>query len=545
MVTAYQPVTYSATALLGSRLYIYGGLTNLSSSASITSQFATVSLANDFDTDEIPWEYLPGSYRTAMGPGMPSHDQRRFIVTGNYDHLGHSAALIFDSTSRIWRQAPGLPGDASNVNDYGRTMPGATLDTHTGVLIQFGGANRTNITNEINLLDTNKATDMMIWTYSGYLDSVPPIYAPLMIYLSTPKLTLIMGGCDQLDSSGNPSHFVTFDTLYTLTSDSVVTMRLKTSRIMVQGTIPPPRLLPCIAVLPDGNVLMMGGGNPNEALADAWILNTQSWTWSERPIKDMPAEGVMGHSCQAASNKQILVIGGHNNNGFVQNPLSVIRTEDWSWKDHFDVPGFSKGVKIGLGVTVVVVIGAIVAGLVIRWKRSKMASQGNGDANISKTKPRTPRSRSGTGVSSFHTGTQRPKRNTRTHRRESEQSEHMQNHIPRHHPSQQGGDSADCHSGTGSIISQTLPGYTMHEDDARSITRSIDGSPSSTILGGASPSLPLYDHFWTSRAHERGPEPRQDQVLEMDNLFSQESERDPEPGLHHAATQPHVNTEHP
>ncbi|KAG0247685.1 hypothetical protein BG011_001082, partial [Mortierella polycephala] len=308
-VAAYQPVTYSATALLGSRLYIYGGLTNLSSSASISSQFATVSLANDFDTDDIPWEYLPGSYLTAMASGMPSHDQRRFIVTGNYDHLGHSAALIFDSTSRIWKQAPDLPGDASTMNDYGRIMPGAALDTHTGVLIEFGGANRTNITNEINILDTNKATDMVTWIYSGYLDSVPPIYAPLMIYLPTPRLTLIMGGCDQLDSNGNPSHFVTFDILYTLTSDSIITTRLETSRIMVQGTIPPPRLLPCIAVLPDGNVLMMGGGNPNEALADAWVLNTQSWTWSERSIKDMPAQGIMGHSCRAADNKQILVIG--------------------------------------------------------------------------------------------------------------------------------------------------------------------------------------------------------------------------------------------
>ncbi|KAF9354511.1 hypothetical protein BGX34_010961, partial [Mortierella sp. NVP85] len=80
---SFQPVTYPVTAVLGSRLYVYGGLTDMSSPTSYTAQFATLSLMDDFDTDDIPWEFLPSELPTGLAPGASSRDQRRFIVGGN------------------------------------------------------------------------------------------------------------------------------------------------------------------------------------------------------------------------------------------------------------------------------------------------------------------------------------------------------------------------------------------------------------------------------------------------------------------------------
>ncbi|KAI8596442.1 hypothetical protein EDD21DRAFT_358142 [Dissophora ornata] len=379
----YQPVSYSATAVLGSRLYIYGGLTNISSSTSYTSQFATLSLTNAFDTDDLPWEFLPGNITTAMAPGAGSRDQRRFIVGGSRNNVGHAPAIVFDSSLRTWSQTTDLPGDTTIMQNYHRDSPGMSLDQTNGMLIQFGGMNATNnITNDLTLLDTSKASNAMTWSYSGSLDSVPALYAPILLYIPNNKQTLIMGGCDLMDSTGTPSHCAAFDTLYTLSSDSAVSATPKASRISVNGTVPSARLMPCAVVMSDGNVLMLGGGDPTNALADAWILNTQSWTWFQRNITDFPVDGIMGHSCQLGPNDQILVIGGHSGVNFVQTPLSIIKIKNWSWACHYWVPGFSTGIKVGLAMTTVIVVGAIIAGLWIRWRRNKMAAlekvQGHG-----------------------------------------------------------------------------------------------------------------------------------------------------------------------
>ncbi|KAF9367167.1 hypothetical protein CPB97_006203 [Podila verticillata] len=43
--------------------------------------------------------------------------------------------------------------------------------------------------------------------------------------------------------------------------------------------------------------------------------------------------------------------------------------QDWRWVNKYQVPGVSAGVKIGLTLSVVVVVGAIIAGLLIRRQR--------------------------------------------------------------------------------------------------------------------------------------------------------------------------------
>ncbi|KAI1313437.1 hypothetical protein EDD11_002544 [Mortierella claussenii] len=392
LAISYQRVSYPATAMLGSRLYIYGGITESSSSlltsTAYSSQFATLSLTNGFDTDDnLPWEFLPGYMATAMAPGSPSRDQRRFIVGGSRNNQGNAPALVFDSTTRIWSQTGDLPavGGVGVMQGYRRDSPDMAMDLTTGMLVQFGGSNATHAaTNALTVLDTNKASNMMSWSYSGYLDTVPALFAPIVLYLPTIKATLIMGGCDQLDNSSVPVHCATFDTLYTLSSDSIVstagpkaTVVKAKSGTELEMDLPNARVMPCAVVMPDGNVMIMGGGTPGTtsgAMADTWILNTRTWTWAPREIEDFPKNGIMGHSCQIASHDQMLVIGGHANGEFMPNPISVIKMRKWAWSGHYFVPGFSTGVKVGLALSVVVVLGAIIAGLWIRWRRSKMAA---------------------------------------------------------------------------------------------------------------------------------------------------------------------------
>ncbi|KAF9409125.1 hypothetical protein BGZ94_002074 [Podila epigama] len=417
----YQPVAYSTTAILGSRLYVIGGQTDLTNEGSFTSQIATLSLSDSFDGDSIPWVFMPGTFATARAPGVAGRDQRRIFFGGNVNNVGRSPIMAFDTTTQVWTQGPDIPPKSAsspgnpddNENEskheeddnhdkdkkdekdekdeknkenilppaatpYSRTASGVALDSTATVLVQFGGANATGQpTNELSLLDPGRYTGILKWIYWGTVPNVPALYAPLMVYLPNSRQTLIMGGCDVLDTQGHPTQCVGFETVYTLSSDTVSSTVPIVRRVNVSassnGAMPAPRVMACVVALDDGNVFLFGGGNPKSPLADAWILNVQTWTWSERPIEDLPSEGIMGHGCELTKVEQILVIGGHHGDTFVSRPLSVIRLKDWSWKDQFDVPGFSTGVKIGLSLSSLVVLGAILAGLFIRRRRSKRA----------------------------------------------------------------------------------------------------------------------------------------------------------------------------
>ncbi|KAF9953456.1 hypothetical protein BGZ65_004668, partial [Modicella reniformis] len=69
------------------------------SSTSYTSQFAILSLEDDFDTDDLSWYFLSGPIATAQAPGASSWDQRRFILGGNRNNVGKAPANVFDSTT--------------------------------------------------------------------------------------------------------------------------------------------------------------------------------------------------------------------------------------------------------------------------------------------------------------------------------------------------------------------------------------------------------------------------------------------------------------
>jgi hypothetical protein len=322
---AYQPVSYSAAAVLENRLFIYGGLTNLSSPTSYTSQFLTVPLKDEFDTGKIPWEFHTegsssySSMATAMAFGSPSYDYNRFIVTGNLNNIGRSPAIVYDTDSHTWSPTADLPMNevgnmtipaVNRMQDYRRDSPGVALDRTNGMLIEFGGRNATAITNEISILNTTKSSNSMTWSYSGFLDTVPALYAPILTYLPWLNTTLIMGGCDQMGADGVPTRCASFDAVYTLSSDSVRSATPQAMRISVPGTVfPPPRVFTC-TFLRNNNIYMLGGGDPVKPLADAWILRTKNWTWTQTTMANFPAKGIMGHSCHMANFDQVVVVGG-------------------------------------------------------------------------------------------------------------------------------------------------------------------------------------------------------------------------------------------
>ncbi|KAF9319253.1 F-box only protein 42 [Podila horticola] len=485
---AYQPVTYATTALLGTRLYIIGGQTDLTLPTSYTAQIATISLTDSFDGDTPPWDFMPNSFATARAPGVPARDQRRIFLGGNTNNLGHSPAMAFDTNTRIWTQAPELPGGASAMKNYTRSASGVALDTSNGVLVQFGGANATGQpTNELSLLDTGKPSGIMSWSFNGLLHNLPALYAPIVVYLPNTRTTLIMGGCDQLDTQGNPAHCASFDTLYTISSETVTSTMPVARQINATavpnsdgtaGPMPPPRVMACAVVLADGNVLVLGGGNPKSPLADAWVLNIQNWTWLKRAVGGIPEEGIMGHSCELTRREQILVIGGHHGDTFVSRPISIIRMQDWHWVDKYEVPGFSVGVKIGLTLSIVVVVGAIVAGLLIRRQRIRKTR------NVVNVKKPT------SGSSQAHHNGRRASGRTRREHRDRNSSRQASIHQSLDNAERgQGPREFHRQSSSGGPRSSSADDYPMTPTRNRSF--SPDGSVTSTVIGSMS-SPPAY-----------------------------------------------------
>ncbi|KAF9146163.1 hypothetical protein BGX30_003508 [Mortierella sp. GBA39] len=513
----YQPVSYPATAVLENRLFVYGGLTNLSSPTSYTSQFLTLQLDDDFDTDKTPWEFHTegsssySSMATAMASGSPSKDYNRFIVTGNRNNIGRSPATVYDTDSHTWSPAADLPEVAGNattrMQDYRRDSPGVALDTKSGMLIEFGGRNATAITNEISILNTTKPSDQMTWSYSGYLNAVPALYAPILTYLPWQNATLIMGGCDHMGADEIPTQCASFDTVYTLSSDSVLSATPQATQISLRGTVfPPPRVFTC-TFLRNNNIYMVGGGEPltMKPLADVWILSTKNWTWTQTTMSNSPSKGIMGHSCLIANYDQVVVVGGHDTDGFLQRPLSVIKLRDMSWSGNYYAPGVSIGAKVGLGVSIVVVLGAIAAGLLLRRRRARAAA-----ANALKRQASVDRPENNTGrrrrvkrsQSSRSGGDVLPQHNDHHHQHHQHyssepsspiflhQSHNSNNGIPLepladHERTLRSGTEWPLPSGPGDHASHSfgVDKITSHSHS----TRSMNGSTSSTVVEPTSP----------------------------------------------------------
>ncbi|KAF9972104.1 hypothetical protein BGZ73_004821 [Actinomortierella ambigua] len=373
LAQTFEPVTFASSAVALKRLYVYGGITNLSSLSSYTSQHMSVSLKDSFKCNNPPWETEPATEKSAFAPAVADTDGS-ITVAGGRNDSGLAPLAMFDNEKRVWTQAPYIPGEEPNSRNPPRNSPGMVYDATLRNIVIFGGSNNA-VSNEINYFDPQDLT----WKRSGPLTGVPGLYAPIMHYIHQLESILIMGGCTNVDSStGMPTQCADFTSAYLVPSKAAA-LTTNTSNILIKKVTltgpegyPAARFMPCTITLGQDAIFMHGGGNPDKALADAWILNPDTWVWSKRPISGAPAQGIMGHTCEYGFREQILVVGGHQGTEFVKNPISVILMKDWSWKDEFiGSKAISEPVKIGLGISIAIVLSAVIAGLIIKRRRDK------------------------------------------------------------------------------------------------------------------------------------------------------------------------------
>ncbi|KAG0229967.1 hypothetical protein BGW42_001198 [Actinomortierella wolfii] len=367
----FEPVTFASSAVALKRLYVYGGITNLSSLSSYTAQHMSVSLKSSFKCSNPPWEVEPAAEKSAFAPSLADSDGTIIVASGRNDS-GLAPVALFDGEKREWRQAPFIPGEELQSKNPPRNSPGMVYDNTLKNIVLFGGSNG-DVSNEINYFDPQDLT----WKLSGSLTGVPGLYAPIMHYIHQLESILIMGGCTSINSStGLPTQCADFTSAYLVPSkaaaEATKTSSIPVTKVNLTGPngFPAPRFMPCTITLGQDAIFMHGGGNPDKALADSWILNPDTWVWSKRPISGVPPQGIMGHTCEYGFREQILVVGGHQGTEFVKTPISVILMKDWSWKSEFlGSKAISEPVKVGLGISIAIVMGAIIAGLIIKRRR--------------------------------------------------------------------------------------------------------------------------------------------------------------------------------
>ncbi|KAG0012622.1 hypothetical protein BGZ80_011620 [Entomortierella chlamydospora] len=354
--TLYQPVTYSASAILSDGgFYIYGGVTvfrpGLQPNVG-TSQFLRVDLTQSFNTTAPPWTTLSGYNTYTMIDASPSRDGKQFILGGNRDNIG-TLSYIYDVDSARWIAAPDLPGMASAMSTYKRGNVGMALDSDTGLIYIYGGFH----------------------------------------------------GCAAL----NTAYLVSG-------GSSVKTLSIQTQALSIG---PSPRYLSCRVVLGDGNIFIQGGKDPNNFFGDAWILSISNWTWTQITINGPSAEMTRaGHTCQMGPNGQVVLVGGFitvaNVSTFVTPYMAVIDTKTWTWTTGYkgapldsiwtNVPlvddvgdvggvngvssksGLSGGVKGAIGAVAVIAVLGIALGFFL-WRRKKLSSKNNNvtDSKLSQT----------------------------------------------------------------------------------------------------------------------------------------------------------------
>jgi len=196
----------------------------------------------------------------------------------------------------------------------------------------------------------------------------------------------------------------------------------------------------------------------------------------------------------------------------VESPLSVIKMQDWSWTGHYSVPGVSTGVKVGLAMSVVVVVGAIIAGLWIRRRRNKAAALAkekgdhpNGGNQLVKSKSGNGRRRSEVSASG-NGGHQRRKRSLPTRQQSVDHSREMELEGIDSQPRTL--DRSSRHA-DGEWDGTMRPQEPSHEQgdqvlliDSRA-SQSVLASSSSTIVGPSSPVADENDPTWASAERDR------------------------------------------
>ncbi|KAF9949552.1 hypothetical protein BGZ72_008691 [Mortierella alpina] len=410
---AQTPTVYTARHSAGSTianniLYIVSGTTSVEPSVVGTAETLAVPLDSPFTTDSIPWTRLQAGYFVQDARVTTAVDQKHLILAGVGDQVGQ-LVVVYDIEANSWSYLPATAA-ANAQPQTPRTLVGLVLDPNTGQAVLYGGLLTTGGANgavgggsktfslslEFDFLDTRPSSlDKWAWSATvrstGQLQQPTGLVQPILLYLPTKRVTLIMGGCSRVNpADGNVTQCVAFSTGY-LVSSMVMTdpngnaaaPSIPISTVELTGPmIPPARLSPCATVLSNGDVFMYGGAAASGSLGDAWVLRIKDWTWVRRSIANMPFPGRAGGTCQQLTEDQLIVVGGFDGGltgprQFSNPQVAVINTTSWAWTSNFiparpkdDASVLSPGIIIGIVGGCCIILGIMFAVLGrMLWRR--------------------------------------------------------------------------------------------------------------------------------------------------------------------------------
>ncbi|KAG0028236.1 hypothetical protein BGZ82_008534 [Podila clonocystis] len=267
----------------------------------------------------------------------PSANLQHLLLVGV--NVPRQLVAAYDIATGNW-STPDIGGASSPSTP--RQSLGITLDMLARRNVIFGGY-AVEATRELDILDTS--VGQWKWVSTAAATNMQSVLRPVMLYVPQIGVTLVMGGCS-IQSVCLPFTNV-YLIQFTDTGAPIVNSRAVTN---ADGAAPQPRMMPCVAVLNDGRVLMYGGMGNQEGYNDFWALNTTQWSWSQATIAGAPKQARAGATCFA---------GGMKGEKVFSDPQVAIIDMDsrmWTTKYTGSTSGLSLGAIVGISVGCSVVL---------------------------------------------------------------------------------------------------------------------------------------------------------------------------------------------
>ena len=275
-----------AAVLLDSRLYVHGGLsdpynTYSYASAPVTPDVLLLDLSTSFDASAPPWKLLSATYSPALAwhtlsafnashillfGGQPGPNSQTVLTT-----LDDSAILL----SVLNHLDPTFIIETQNwAGEPMRRMRHAT-SSGDGKIWIIGGEKADGSGNAFSEHFIFNPSSMEFIAMSPSYNSPPDIFGHTSLVLPDQTLVVLGGYCASWGGLVSLSSIWVLNT----TKSNPEWELLPVSA----GSLPSPRRDFASAVLPNGNILIHGGGNANleETYDDGWILDTSTtpMTW--------------------------------------------------------------------------------------------------------------------------------------------------------------------------------------------------------------------------------------------------------------------------
>ncbi|KAF0549467.1 galactose oxidase [Gigaspora margarita] len=372
------PRGQQTSTLVGTRLYFFGGYTNISPS----NEVWYLDLSSSFNISTPPWYsdvVMPVGYNFGTSCLSPIDNSTVFLIggrtwiTNTKTYSFTSSVYKFDTKTMQWT-TPTI----NNFNSSFETRQSmqAVIDNY-GEIFVFGGANYNNSTilfyNDMNMLDithmtwSTQAQSQSVLTYIDYTATLLP--NGLIVYI---------GGRSGSSSNISPTDLAQiqiFDTKsYTWSaksaSGSTIASRVSHSAVLTQ----------------DGNIIVYGGSTHDSSgkmvyvFSDIAVLNTNSWVWSVPSVSGTSAPPLTYHSAALYKNYMIIAFGITSPFHPFANNIYILNIQNYTWVKNNDNSSTDQPINnpsnlyirigIGMGVVILAVV-LFVIGFFIHKNRHK------------------------------------------------------------------------------------------------------------------------------------------------------------------------------